>query len=162
MIKISKTEWTGLEGLDEELLRELRPHAARVNMKATLHLEATIKRKLSGSRSGRTYKVSRTGQVHVASAPGEPPARMMGHLAQSIGHSDTSWFGSTVSQEVGPGLGHSPTDGSPDPSDSYARRLEFGGADSRGVIILPRPYMEPSVQEATPRMNAIFHEMGSR
>ena len=162
MIDITKGEWEGLDGLGEELLHELRPHAERVNMKAALYLETTIKKKLSGSRSGRTYKVSRTGKVHVASAPGEPPARMMGHLAGSIGHSQISWSGSTVSQEVGPGLGHSPLDGSPDPSDSYARRLEFGGADSRGIIILPRPYMEPSVQEATPRMNAIFDEMGSR
>lgn len=89
--------------------------------------------------------------MHVASAPGEAPAVLFGNLRMSVGHSKPSWEGFTISQSVGPGLGTSPTDGSPDPGDAYARRLEYGGGN-----IFARPYMEPSVQEAQDPMDQVF------
>lgn len=163
MIDITAEEWTGLDGLGEEALREIRPQAERTVLKAELLLEKTVKETLKGKRSGRTYKVSKTGALHVSSAPGEPPATLFGNLSQSVGHSEPEWKGWTVEGRVGPGLGQSPTDGSPDPGKAYARRLEYGGADSRGVMIEPRPYMEPSARKAEPGMDRIFREgVGSR
>jgi len=161
MIKITSTQWKNLDGLGDDALQEMRPQAEHTVMKASLYLESTIKRKLTGARSGRSYKVSRTGATHIASAPGEAPAVLFGNLRNSVGHSHPEWSGWTISQLVGPGLGTKPGGGVSDPGDAYARRLEWGGADSRGVMIFPRPYIEPSVQEATSGMNAIFAEIGS-
>lgn len=39
---------------------------------------------LSGSRTGRTYKVPGTSRTYTASAPGEPPAQASGELRQSV------------------------------------------------------------------------------
>ena len=158
MIDFTQGKWEGLDGLSDELLRELRPQAERTVMKASLHLEAAVKKQLTGARSGRTYKISKTGKLHVASAPGESPANMTGALRNSIGHSDPEWSGWEVSQLVGPGLGQAPASGEPDPGKAYARRMEYGGVDSRGVNIEARPYMEPAVQESEAGMNRIFQE----
>lgn len=51
---------------------------------AALYAEAQIKRTLTGQRSGRVYKVSKTGKPHIASAPGEAPAVRTGDLRASI------------------------------------------------------------------------------
>lgn len=150
-------EWENLDELDaEELLSELRPVAVKAMKDSLLLFERTIKLKLTGTRTGRSYRVSKTGALHVASAPGEPPARLFGNLVNSVGHSDPEWKGMTLEGEVGPGLGQKPKGGEPDPSKAYARRLEFGGTDSRGVKIEARPYMEPSVQDAEPKMQDLW------
>ncbi len=162
MIDISKGEWEGLDDLAGELLREVKPMVELSLMKGGLMLEGTIKRMLTGARTGLPYKVSKTGALHIASAPGEPPAKLYGNLGGSVGHSEPVWEGSEVSMDVGPGLGAKPKDGTADPGDAYARRMEYGGADKRGVMILPRPYMEPSAREAEPKMQALWErELGS-
>jgi hypothetical protein len=163
VIIISMSEWEGLDGMGEEALREIRPDVRRTLFQAGMLLQNTIKQTLTGrGRTGRLYKVSRKGRRHRASAPGEPPAVLYGALRNSVGHSNVEWDGWEASMSVGPGLGTSPKDGSPDPGDAYARRLEYGGADNKGVMILPRPYMEPSVQKAEAPMNALFvRELGS-
>lgn len=161
MIQFADGRWEGLDGMGEEAMREIRPEAERVVLQASLVLEGTIKRTLTGKRSGRTYKVSRTGRLHVASAPGEAPAVQFGDLRRSVGHSDPEWEGWTVGCEVGPGLGQAPGAGRADPGEGYARRLEWGGTDSRGTYIAPRPYMEPSAQKAEQPMDVIFRSLGN-
>lgn len=163
MIDFNVGDWENLDELDtDELIRELRPDAERAMKVALVRFEGIIKETLSGIRSGRTYRVSRTGRLHVASAPGEPPAVQFGNLRNSVGHSGPNWSGNTVSGEVGPGLGQRPTGGQPDASKSYARRLELGGVDSRGVRIEARPYMAPSAVKAEPVIESIFRtELGS-
>lgn len=156
MIDFDGGRWEGLDGLGQELLRQERPRAERGVMQGAIHLENQVKRTLTGARSGRIYRVSKKGAVHVASAPGEPPAVLYGNLRNSVGHSDLEWETPwVVVVLVGPGLGQKPRGGAPDPSRSYARRLEYGGVDSRGVLILPRPYMEPTVQ----RERATVHRL---
>jgi hypothetical protein len=86
---------------------------------------------------------------------------LFGILRNSVGHSKPKWDGYTVEVEVGVGLGKRTRKGAPDPSTTYARRLEYGGADSRGVMILPRPYLEPSVQQAQVAMDKILNRIGS-
>lgn len=147
MIGIRDSGWEGLEGMGEEALRELRGTAERSVLSAALYFVGQLKKTLTGRRSGRTYRVSRTGALHVASAPGEPPAVLFGALRNSIGHTNPKWEGWAVSSEVGTGLG---IGGGSDPSNAYARRLEFGGIDSRGVYIAPRPYMAPTEERVRP------------
>lgn len=147
MIRIESSGWEGLEGMGEAALRELRGTAEREVKAGALYFEAELKKTLTGRRSGRTYRVSRTGRTHVASAPGEPPAVLFGALRNSIGHRGPTWKGWAVEAEVGTGLG---VGGGNDPSAAYARRLEFGGIDSRGVYIAPRPYMAPTEERVRP------------
>lgn len=154
MIRFRDEKWEGLDGLGDDVLRELRPRAERAVKTAAVRFEAELKRTLTGARSGRTYRVSRTGALHVASAPGEPPAVLTGALRNSMGHTEPKWQGFTVSSEVGSGLGVKAT-GTDDP-DAYARRLEFGGSDSRGVYIAPRPYMQPTSDRMEPVIQQIF------
>lgn len=168
MIRFRDQGWENLDEIEaDELLRELRPGAELAVKMAVVHMEGAVKKTLTGTRSGRTYRVPMTrgrggaARLHVASAPGEPPAVMFGALRNSIGHGPPRWRGRTVEAEFGPGLGQSPSTG-PDPSKSYARRLEYGGVDSRGIRILPRPYMEPTVQREEPRVDRILaREAGS-
>jgi hypothetical protein len=157
VIDFNVGEWQNLTELSaDELINELRPDAERAMKEALVRFEGIIKEALTGARSGRSYRVSKTGRLHVASAPGEPPAVQFGNLRNSVGHSGPNWEGAIVSGEVGPGLGQKPRGGVPDPSTSYARRLELGGVDSRGVMIEARPYMAPASVKAESVMEDIF------
>lgn len=153
MIRFRDSEWEGLDGMGEEELRELRPRAERAVKRAGLHFQNELKRTLTGRRSGRTYRISRTGKLHVASAPGEPPAVLFGALRNSIGHRGPEWRAWTVQVEVGVGLG-TRASGDVNPEE-YATRLEFGGA-SRGVYIAPRPYMAPTAARVEPTIERMF------
>lgn len=85
-----------------------------------------IKLSMVEPKSGRHYKVSKTGRDHVASAPGESPAIDTGLLANSIDYAMTG----ETSAVVGSGA-------------EYAIHLEFGT-----VRIAPRPFMQPAFESA--------------
>lgn len=88
-------------------------------------------------------KLHRATRKHIASAPGESPAVLTGLLRRSITQSPVAWDGQTVSATVGTNV-------------VYARRLEFGGVDRRGVRILPRPYVAPTMLVEEPMLDAIL------
>lgn len=145
----------GLEQMIEEIQVETLDDARRLVKAGALHMEGAIKEKLSGSRSGRTYRVPNTlSAVHVASAPGEPPAVLFGHLRNSIGHTEPEVRGNMVTSDVGPGLGTGAraADAAAEDPRGYARILELGGLAGRGhsVRIRPRPYMRPAFAEEEP------------
>lgn len=117
-----------------------------------------IQRQLSGARSGRVYEI-RNGRLypwlpsdrirrgarippirgprHVASKPGESPARLFGKLAQSIAFRiDTE--GDARVLLLGSNL-------------PYARRLEVGHGS-----IKPRPYLRPVFRRQFPKARKIF------
>jgi len=145
-------KWEGLEGMGEEILQELKVKGDGLMMDAAMVAVSTVKQTLTGARSGRTYKVSKTGKLHVASAPGEPPAVLFGHLRNSVGNSAPAWSGWEISFDYGPGLGVS----AEGVVETYSRRLEYGGVDSRGVKIDARPYMEPSANRLEPLLEKLF------
>ena len=143
MIAFAPSQWVGLDTIGAEEFAALRPPAEKAVLKAALHLERAIKKKLTGARTGRIYR-SR-GRTHQASAPGEPPALVTGQLRNSITHTMPVWHGDNVSAEVGTSL-------------DKAARLEFGGVDSRGVRILPRPYIGATMLEEQDTMETIMEE----
>lgn len=157
-VGVNLDKWDNLDQIaSEALIRETNVVATRALKGALVAFEAIVKKRLSGQRSGVTRRVSRTGRMHTASAPGESPAVLFGNLRNSIGHSGPTLDGGVVFGEVGVGLG-TPPRGGVDPGTSYARRLELGGTDSRGVRILPRPYIAPAAIEAEPVMDRIVRE----
>jgi len=155
MIRFKSSEWEGVEGLSTELLTSLRPNAEKAMLKGVTRFVNELKKTLTGKRSGRTYRVSRTGALHTASAEGEPPAVLFGNLRNSQGFSPLKWVQWILTSEVGSSLGQG-SSGKGDPSRAYARRLEFGGMDSRGVYIGPRPWMEPTSVRMEPILDQIF------
>ena len=178
MISAESGDWEGLDGFTDEILQEMRPKAENLVKDALVFFEGSVKTKLTGSRSGRSYQVSRTGALHVASAPGEPPASLYGNLRNSIGHRGPEWDGWTVEGEVGPGLGTRPAGPNAQDPESYARRLEWGGISivprdvrvqvapgewrvvKAGTIIriLPRPYLQPTEDEVRPVIERMFED----
>lgn len=164
MLKFDSTEWEGVEGMAEELLLDLRPPAEKAMWQGGMRFQRELKKTLSGTRSGRSYvkpssaanlkqKRRRNPTRYVASAPGEPPAAPTGTLRNSMGFSRPKWKGLILDMDVGSGLGVG-ADGKSNPA--YARRMEFGGADSRGVKIAPRPYMAPTALRMESILNALF------
>lgn len=155
MFIIPPGRWEGLDGFGDDALAEAKPQAEAAIKAAVVFAASETKLTLSGSRHGRAYRVSKRGELHIASAPGEPPAVLWGNLRNSIGSSEPVWDGLTVSGEFGVGLGQPPA-GGVDPEHSYARRMEWGGIDSRGIRILPRPYLEPTAIRIEPMIQRIL------
>lgn len=144
-------------GLAKQELDRLRPRVARGVADAAILFADALRETLTGARNGRVYyitKGSRKGTLapHVASAPGEPPAVMFGDLRRSVvptsppdAEGRVKWSG-RYAASVTVGVGGT---GAP-----YARRLEYGGTDSRGVRILPRPYVAPTLVRERGAMRA--------
>lgn len=142
MIVMSKFRWEGKDTVAEEEFAKLYPSAEKAVTAATLYFEGAVKRKLSGARTGRIYRIGRRGKVHQASAPGEAPASLTGKLRQSITHS-IQWMGDNVFGEVGTSV-------------PYAAILEYGGVSWNGGRILPRPYMASTYLEEAEAIDAIL------
>jgi phage gpG-like protein len=140
-------QWFGLSELTEDELKKLKPKAEAAVLKTALYFEGRVKKKLTGIRHGRTYWIGRgkRKRPHIASAPGEAPAVLTGKLRQSITHSDVRWEGDDAVSEVGSSV-------------PYAARLEFGGVDSRGIRILPRPYFSATWLEEQDKMQSMLDE----
>jgi hypothetical protein len=137
-------------GGEEEMAAEVAEatmQAAMLGLKAALlHLEGKVKKKLSGKRSGRWYRVPglKGFRWHQASAPGEPPAVLFGHLRNSVTHRGPNRAGFFVSGEIGVGF-----------RLAYAAILEWGGF-VRGRRIAPRPYLRPTFDEEIQRVDRIL------
>ena len=136
-----ESEEGGFEDFVVELMAETEEAAKVAVFDAVTFLRGRVLEKLTGNRSGRTYRVPDTdGAFYVASAPGQPPASATGTLRQNINASRVESDGVEVSASVGVDLSVVP----------YARRLEFGGAHVQGgtvVRTLPRPYLRPAFDE---------------
>ena len=147
MLEFKGGEWRNLERLAADaLLDELRPLAANAVRRVSVYLASEEKITLTGARHGRAYKVSKTGAMHIASAPGEPPAVLFDNLRGSVGATEPEWDVArvTVSSTVGPGIAQAPGL-AVDPARAYARRLEWGGVDSRGVNCVGERFLSPSL-----------------
>lgn len=98
---------------------------------------------LRGQRSGRVYKRPFSSNKYTASAPGEPPAVRSGDLRRS-------WRQKTASESTGKGLTVKPaitTD------VKYAPWLDEG-TDR----MAPRPFEDPIIEDAKPKIKAIYSE----
>lgn len=108
-------------------LRKRLPAAVdAVVQKTAAEVEKNAKEAMEGPKHGRTYRVSKTGKAHTASAPGEAPAIDTGLLHSSIMH---------YSEGVGKA--------SVDVYADYGRDLEFGTRK-----MAARPFLRPAVEKA--------------
>lgn len=137
--------WLGVKDFGKREFEAMKKPSERAVLKAALHYEKAVKKKLTGPRTGRVYVVD--GIPYQASAPGEPPALREGNLRKSISHTLPKWEGVNVSCEVGS-------------EAPQANILEYGGVAGRNhnVRILPRPYMAPTLLEEEDKLNSILAE----
>lgn len=100
-------------------------------------------------RSAKGQKTRNLRQLgfHRASAPGQPPAVNTGALRNSWQVGAMSPSKTTIGRLRVFRVGS---------ASKYARRLEYGGSDSRGINILPRPYIAPTLRESGGEMVEAF------
>ncbi len=80
---------TGIKKLTDNFLKiaEEEERKSKVAMhKASIEVVNEAKRSMSTQKSGESYKVSKTGALHVASRAGEAPAVLTGRLRASLTH----------------------------------------------------------------------------
>lgn len=123
-----------------DAVKSAKTQAQSRAIRASNELRNSALRVLRGQRSGRVYKLPFSKKTYRASAPGEPPAVRSGRLriswaARAIGKSDSEVIAS-IHTDV-----------------KYAPWLQEG-TDR----IAPRPFEEPIIDDAKPRVMAIFGE----
>jgi HK97 gp10 family phage protein len=106
-------------------------------LKATILVHNEVKRLLSGSRSGKTYKVPGTKRTYQASAPFEAPASRLGHLRNSYQYKVLG-NGQTMKGYVGSDI-------------DYAHYLEYGTFKMQ-----PRPHLIPAMMNTKPKIERLF------
>lgn len=142
MIRFSAGKAEGGGDFADDLITEARRDAVVAVDRVTILAVNTAKRVLTGQRSGRAYKMSRTGFPHVASAPGEPPAVLTGRLRNSIARTLAKVRGNEVEGEWGTNV-------------EYAERLETGGRNRDGSRFYPRPWARPTEQRIEPALDRL-------
>lgn len=110
-----------------QITADLRAKASQAVRKTTFDIERGVKTSMGGPRSGRAYPRP-GGRMHIASAPGEPPAIDYGTLVNSIASEFPGDLQGVVFSSV-----------------PYSAYLEFG--TSR---IAPRPAWVPAAEAAWP------------
>ena len=134
-------------------VEEIEQKAMKRGYQAANVLTNEVKKVLSGQRSGRIYKVKKTGGkskksgvVYTASAPGEPPAVRFGTLR-------TSFKRHTYAEQNGKELiVHAITE-----SDLQVNGYLLGDLLENGTKkIAPRPYKQKTIEAALPKVTEIF------
>jgi len=101
---------------------------------------------LSGTRSGRTYKVPGTkGAYYKASSPGEAPASATGELRQHVSTS-IEGNGNKIIGNIGI-LEDAINEVTKESIGDYAKCLEYGTKN-----MAARPWLKPSCEKATPEI----------
>lgn len=126
-------------------IENIAPNARQAIRQTFFEMGRTLQKKTSKdildkkSKTGRVYRVkSRSGRYrkHRSSAPGQTHANLSGDLRKSIGWkvygTDKMEFGYGITKFVGN-------------ASAYARRIEEGGSDSRGIMIEARPSLKNNI-----------------
>ena len=119
-----------LKNFPEMVVHEMRGAVAGSALLVQNDMRRSIQK---GPNTGRTYKRTKDGKFHRASAPGESPATDSGRLVSHINFvlAAEGLMASIGIHDVA--------------NVVYAARMEFGGRDSRGIYIAPRPYVRPAL-----------------
>lgn len=110
-----------------QITRSLEQRAAELVRDTAEGIVAHARQSMAESKSGREYKRNKKGRNHIASAPGESPAKDTGLLINSL-NAEHAGLVSTVGTNA-----------------DYAMHLEFGT-----VKMEPRPFLEPAFEAAKP------------
>ena len=107
---------------------------------------------LSGTRSGKTYRMPNSKSTYQASAPGEPPAVRTGHFRQS-------WSEKVYAEETAKGITvHSAIESNQKVGKGYllGAILEGGTKKGKKRLMKPRPYQKRVKEKALPEIKSIY------
>jgi len=121
----------------DEVVKAIDDAQSKLMSEAVNEVRTQTLETLSGTRSGRTYKVPGTGRTYTASAPGEPPAQATAELRQSV-DTKIEAEGNTLAGYVG-------TD------KIQGKMTEFGTRN-----MAARPWLRVSFEKAMPKIRGIF------
>lgn len=125
--------------------RKVREGSEKAVRSVMIWLQGDIVRTLETPGSGNQYRRYPGGPMYRASRPGQPPARRMGYLANSIDHRYNGLGGRFMAG--GPsGIVYS--------SSEYAPHLEYGT-----VFMAPRPFMRPAAKRASRILEAAMRDV---
>lgn len=148
----------------DKLVDKINFEAKSRAFRAATELRNSALTVLRGQRSGRVYRRPFSSSKYTASAPGEPPAVRSGDLRRN-------WRQRTASESTGKGLTVKPAIAT---EVKYAPILDegFDGEVEKKIkkkdgstkttqyhlTIAPRPFEEPIIEDAKPRIKAIYSE----
>jgi hypothetical protein len=156
---MSKIQGGSLEWNGDELVLFTGGVMVKAVTKASIFLQGGAKEEVGGVGKGRLYRRRkqkgkrgsfRVSDFHRASAPGDPPARDTGILANSVSFTvkqRTLKITGSVGSDIDKIRSKEPTT---DPE--YGVYLELGTSD-----IAPRPWLRPSLIKAKPTINKILN-----
>jgi len=125
-----------VEDKTPELMQKLEAAAGRFVRSAALHIEGAMKASMEEPKSGESYKRGEDG-IHVASAPGESPAKDSSNFINSIEiFPEAALIASTLEARIGTVL-------------EYPVYLEEGTDD-----IERRPLWDETVKNELPTLEA--------
>jgi len=127
----------GFQSNTNNVVKSIEDVAARRMWQALNHVRSVTVETLSGTRHGKVAQVPGTSRTYIQSAPGEPPAVMLGDLRRSIKIQMEAKRDRLIGY-VGSELEKAP-------------KLEFGSG-----ALKPRPYLRPSFQKAKQRIEEIM------
>lgn len=132
-----------IEGVDEfaAALDALQQRMHSATRKATKDGLTLLQRRAHG-RLSRYYHPPGT---RTPSPPGQPPARISGHLRGSLSPTGPVPTGSGFTGQLGP-------------TAVYSRIQELGGRAGRGhsVTLPPRPYLAPTVRDSRNDLRRLY------
>jgi len=121
----------------DEVVKAIDDAQSKLMLEAVNEVRNVTLDTLSGTRSGRTYKVPGTGRTYTASAPGEPPAVATAELRQNI-DTKIEAEGKTIAGYVG--------------TDKIQGKMTELGTKN----IAARPWLRVSFEKAMPKIRGIF------
>lgn len=120
-----------------QITHELEQKLEQAMLKSAITVRNEVLKLLSGSRSGRLYRVPATRRTYRASSAFQPPASRLGHLRASYKYLVRGTGFSSVGV-VGSDL-------------PYSHFLEYGTYKMR-----PRPHLIPAFRNSKPKIEKIF------
>jgi phage gpG-like protein len=111
--------------ISPDVVRRMTDQTSGILRAMAAGIVGEMQRLMSLPKSGRAYRTSRTGELHIASAPGEAPAVDTGTLTNSINWSMNGETQAIVSINA-----------------DYAAYLEYGTR-----FMARRPYIEPAIDK---------------
>ena len=143
---------------DKELVKKVVDKGTQAISKACFMVEGDVKQSMKGVGSGREYK--RRGIIHIASAPGHPPAVDTGRYWSSI---SSNWSGSGMARgKVGPQAESNDGIGQPTKKMTgvvgsnviYGPYLELGTSKMK-----PRPHLRVALHRNEKKIAKLFKNL---
>lgn len=136
-----------IERIVSDNVKTIETQAKNRGLRASNELTSTVRKVLSGQRSGRRYRIRGRG-YYTASAPGEPPAVRTGALR-------LSFKGRTFSRHTRNGINiHAVTE-----SKLTVGKYVLGEMLEKGTKKMkPRPFAEKTLEIAKLKIESIFNE----